>query len=326
MLARFAAVLAVLLLAVSPAFAAVKDAVKNKEGYWSVDAEGDACYAGMTLQGGAQLSFRGIRGDVSLALFSETALPKGKTLSLQADDHAIDLSATVFPDLTGVFIDGNLDAPSLARVREARQLRLLMGGRPIATMTLEGTGLSDVLDSLVACSNGKVGWWGKGVAVEGAAPSAAPAEPVKYAYNPEDAWMIVPLENVGSCLAQAATDDEDRVLQFLQQGADITIAITSPGATLPRGRKGELVLDAGTFNFKPDYDGKALIVMDGALTDEALNLLKTTKAFALRVDGKVLVDGDLDGSGFPKILDELAACSRGETGWWTANAAVKSAR
>jgi hypothetical protein len=59
---------------------------------------------------------------------------------------------------------------------------------------------------------------------------------------------------------------------------------------------------------------------------EPMSVLKATKGLALLIDGKALVDLDLSGTGFPKILDELAACSRGETGWWTPNAAVRFAR
>ncbi|MDB5439199.1 MAG: hypothetical protein JWM33_1626 [Caulobacteraceae bacterium] len=317
MLARFAAVLAAFLIGANPVLASSANAVTNKEGYWKVDADGDSCAASMMLQGGSVFLLRGHEGDVAVALFAGAVLPKGKTLSLEADGETIDLPATFPKEHTLVYLDGALDAPSLAKLRGARQLRVLIDGQAVAAMTLEGTGFPGALDSLVACSRGQSGWWGKGAQHDGSPP---PAQPKTYVYNAEDVWVLAPLEDAGMCFAQAATDEKDRYLQFVQQGADVTIAVRSSGRGLPRGRKGELVMDGGTFVVTPSYDGKTLMVLDGSLTDEALNVLKATKGLTLRIDGKVLIDGNLDGTGFPKILDELAACARGETGWWTPNA------
>ena len=315
MLARFGAVLAAVLILANPASASPENAVMNKEGYWSIDVDGDSCAGSMALQGGSIFLLRGHQGDVLAALFSRALLPKGKTLSLEADGQAIDLPATFAKDRTLVYLNGAIDAPSLARLRAARRLRVLVDGQAVAEMTLEGTGFPGALDSLVACSQGQSGWWGKGVPHDG-----PPPKPKTYVYNTEDVWVLAPLEDAGMCFAQAATDEKDWYLQFVQRGADITIAVRSSGRGLPRGRKGELVMDGGTFVVTPSYDGKTLMVLDGSLTDQALNVLKATKGLTLRIDGKVLVDGNLDGTGFPKILDELAACARGETGWWTPNA------
>lgn len=324
MLARFAAVLTALLVAANPVLASVANAVTNKEGYWKVDVDGDSCVASMTLQGGSVFLLRGHEGDVAMALFAGSVLPKGKTLRLEADGQAIDLPATFPKEHTLVYFDGALDAPSLAKLRDARQLRVLIDGQAVAAMILEGTGFSGALDSLVACSLGESGWWGKGVQRDGSPqpPAKPPAKPTTYAYNAEDVWVLVPSEDTAMCFAQAASDEKDRYLQFVQQGAEVTIAVMSSGRALPRGRKGELVMDGGTFVVTPSYDGKTFMILDGSLTDEALNVLKATKGLTLRIDGKALIDGNLEGTGFPKILDDLATCSRGETGWWTANAKV----
>ena len=322
MFARFAAVLTAFLIAASPAQASVDDAVMNKEGYWAIDVDGDSCAGSMTLQGGAIFLLRGHEGDVLAALFSRTLLPKGKVLSLEADGQAMDLPATFSKDRTWVYLNGAIDAPSLARLRGARQLRVLIDGQTVATMTLEGTGFSGALDSLVACSRGQSGWWGKGVLSD----APAPAKSDDFAYNAEDVWVISPMEDAGVCLAQAATEEKGRYLQILQQRDDVTVGVWSSGSALRKGRKGVLVMDGGSFDFTPSYDGKTLMIVDGNLTGEPMSVLKATKGFILLIDGKALVDLNLGGTGFPKILDELAACSRGETGWWTPNAAVKSAR
>jgi hypothetical protein len=320
--ARFAAVLTALLIAASPALASVDNAVLNKEGYWKVDADGESCTASMMLQGGSVFLLRGHEGDVAVALFAQTVLPKGKTLSLEADGEAIELPATFPKEHTLVYLDGVLDAPSLAKLRGARQLRMLIDGQAVAAMTLEGTGFPGALDSLVACSRGQAGWWGKGVKLEGSTST----KPDDVVYNTEDVWVITPGEDPNVCLAQAATEEKGQYLQFYQRGDDVTVGVWSFERALRKGRKGALVMDGGTFDFTPSYDGKTLMIVDGSLTGEPMSVLKATKGFSLLIDGKALVDLDLSGTGFPKILDELAACSRGETGWWTPNAATRSAR
>jgi hypothetical protein len=205
---RFAAVLTALLIAASPALASVDNAVLNKEGYWALDVDGESCVASMTLQGGATFFLRASDGNVSLALFSRTVLPKGKTLNLRAEGQAVDLPATFFEDRKGVYFDGALDAPSLASLRGARQVRILIDDHAVNAMSLEGTGFPDALDSLVDCSRGKAGWWGKGVSSQGPATTKS-GDPV---YNTEDVWVLMPLEDPGVCLAQAATQEKGRYL------------------------------------------------------------------------------------------------------------------
>lgn len=320
MFARFAAVLTALLIAATPALASVDNAVMNKEGYWSIDVDDQSCVASMTLQGGATFLLRGRDGDVSLALFSRTDLPRGRTLNLQADGQAVDLPATLFDDRKGVYFDGVLDAPSLASLRGARQVRILIDGQAVNAMTLEGTGFPDAIDSLIACSRGQAGWWGKGVQPEGPAPAD------KLAFNAEDVWTLLPLDKSAGCVAQAGLEEKKRqYLEFFQREGGPTIAVLSDGPRLHRGRRGVLSLDGGDFDFTPIYPDATLMVIEGDVTGDALLALRATKGLTLRIDGKVLLEAGLEGTGFPRILDELAACARGETGWWTANAAAKSA-
>jgi hypothetical protein len=42
------------------------------------------------------------------------------------------------------------------------------------------------------------------------------------------------------------------------------------------------------------------------------------------VDDRELVDASLEASGFAELLDSVAACSRGEKGWWSEGAAPAS--
>ena len=316
MLARFAAVLAALLIVANPALAAPADAVMNKEGYWAIDVDGDRCVASMTLQGGATFLFHATAGEVALGLFSRTVLPKGKTLGLEVDGGVIDLPASFGEDHDVVFLNGTLEASSLARLRAAHQLRVLIDGRSVAAMNLEGTGFPDAVDSVIACSHGQAGWWGKGVPAAGATPAGS------LAYNKEDVWLLAPMETAGVCIAQAEMSEKGRYLQFLQRNADLTIAVWSSGSALRRGRKGVLAMDGASYDFTPNYDSKTFMVIDGDLAGEPMTFLRATTGLAVNIDGKPLIDARLDDTGFPRILDDLAACARGETGWWTPNAKV----
>lgn len=305
---------------VSSAAAAPEDAVMNKEGFWSIDVDDGSCAASMTLQGGAVLLLRGDRGEVSAALFSRTALPKGKTLGLVADDQAIEVPAAFGEGRTVVYYDGVFDAASLSRLRGARQLRILIDGRPVAAMTLEGTGFPGAIDGVAACSKGESGWWGNGVDL---AAADGPVSDSDIVYNKEDAWALIPIgSKEGGCLAQAVIEADGRLLQFLQKGDFVTIAVASTGKALRRGRKGLLEFGGERFDFVPAYDGRSYMMVDGDLAGEPLTALRAARDLTVRVDGKPLAEVNLEGTGFPLILDELAACARGEPGWWTANAKV----
>lgn len=288
----------------------------NKEGYWGIDVDRGACAASMTLQGGSIFLLRAEAGEVSVALFTQTPMPKGKSLSLDVDGRMIKLPATLLDKRTTVFLDGALDAPSLASLRIGRTLRVLLDDQTVATMTLEGTGFAGAVDGVVACSKGEPGWWGKGVSRDG---EAAPADLV---YNKEDVWTLIPADKPGGCVAQAEVGEGGRFLQIIRHNDDVTVAVWSSGPALRRGRKGVLSVDGVSFDFVPAYDGKTYMVLDGTLAGEPLQALRASKGVEVSIDGKVLVNANLEGTGFPLILDELAACARGETGWWTPNATV----
>ncbi|PZQ54225.1 MAG: hypothetical protein DI570_23285 [Phenylobacterium zucineum] len=289
----------------------------NKEGFWGIDVDGGACAASMMLQGGTTFLLRAQDGSVTVALFSAAALPKGKTLRLAADDKTIDLPASFGEGRTVVFQDGELDPAAIAGLRAARQLRVLVDDRQVAAMALEGTGFAGAIDGVVACSKGEAGWWGKGVQVAAAAPATD-----DLVYNKEDAWALIPFASPrDGCIAQAAIGDGAQFLHFVQRGEAVALAVASTGKPLRRGRKGVLDLGGERFEFAPIYqDGNTYMTVDGALVGEPMEALRASKGLSVLIDGKPFVEVSLEGSGFPLILDELAACARGEQGWWTANA------
>ncbi len=315
---RFAAVIALCLLAVNAATAAPQDAVMNKEGYWGIDVDGSACAASMTLQGGAVFLLRGEDGDVSVALFTRSAMPRGKTLGLDIDGRVIELPASFVEERTAVYLDGALEPSALASLMAARQMRVLVDGRVVAAMTLEGTGLAGAVDGLVACSRGQAGWWGKGVqaaAAEAPASQDAPA----FVYNREGVWGITVREDPRVCIAQAAVGD--RNLQFLAVRNVVGIGVASPGGPLPKGRKGLIETDTQRIAFGVNRDPDDYMTSDDPLSAEALESLRSAAWLRVTVGGRAVIEADLQGSGFADLLPAVAACSRGEKGWWDGAAA-----
>jgi hypothetical protein len=316
---RLGAILTAAAVLLSPAIAsaAVKDAVMNKEGYWGIDVDEDACVASMTLQGGSIFLLRATDGQVTFALFGKTPLARGKVVRLETEAYGFDFRATFFEDRTGLYFDGDLDAQALAALRLARQVRILSDGRQIAAMTFEGTGFNGALDGLTACSKGEKGWWGAGVdagvADRGAAEDSSTPTLV---YDKQEIWGIAVGKHPGICLAQADLGDK-RWLQILAADGQLGLGVASEGDRLPRGRKGVIKTDAYSFDFKPKYSNDDhYMSADQAFDSQALFALPRAKWLGVTVDGKELVDAAVGETNFAELLTSVAACSRGEKGWW----------
>ena len=313
---RLAAVLAFsAILAPLQAAAAPQDAVLNKEGYWGIDVDHGACAASMTLQGGSVFLLRAVNGQVTFALLGRAPLAGGKIVRLETEAYGFDLPASYTRDATGLFNDGELAAKPLAALRLARQVRILVDGRQVAAMTFEGTGFPGALDGVIACSKGEKGWWGPGLGASRASDGPIPNKPTDTpVVNKEGAWAIAAGEP-GVCVAEADAGDH-RVLQVLSALGRMGIAVGSNGGSLPSGRNGRVETDADAFDFKPEYGGKGYMAMSKPFDAEAIAALARAKWIRVSVDRRVLVDVSLEESGFAELLKSVAACSRGEKGWW----------
>ncbi|WP_293677920.1 hypothetical protein [uncultured Phenylobacterium sp.] len=304
------AVLALLILAAVPARAAVEDAVLNKEGFWASDVDNGVCAASMTLQGGTIFLLRGDQGQVTFGLFSAKGpIRKGKAGRIQTEAYGFDFEPSYGKGAETLYYAGDFDARALAALRLARQAQVLIDGRPVASMTLEGTGFEGALDGVIACSKGEAGWWGKGVQAAGA--EAADAPPT----NKEGVWSLE--AGKGACVAHAMVG-EDRQFQLLVAGSRIALAVGAVGdGKLPRGRRGKAETDSYVFDFKPQFDDDDLYMATAeAIDSQSLFTLRRAKWIRLKVDGRVLVDAGLEGSGFPELIDAALACAAGEKGWW----------
>jgi hypothetical protein len=314
-------VMAAVLLGPAVASAAVEDAVKNKEGYWGIDVDHGYCVASMTLQGGSVFLLRAADGQVTFALLGTPPLARGKVVRMETEAYGFDFKASYVEDRTGLYFDGELDARALAALRLARQVRILADGRQVAAMTFEGTGFGDALDGLVACSRGEKGWWGPGVHAASTKPASDPtfSAPV---YNKEDIWAIVAAtSHAGVCIATAQLEG-DRRLQVIAREGELILAVGADNK-MPRGRKGTVKTDAYTFDFKPIFDDDGLYMSaETPFDSQALFALSRAKWLGVTVDGKELVDAAVGETGFADLLSSVAACSRGEKGWWGEGAPV----
>lgn len=304
-----ALVLTVALLA-QPALAAPEDVVMNKEGYWGIDIDNGACAASMTLQGGSIFLLRALDGEVTFGLFGvKSPIRKGKTGRIETDAGGFDFAASYGEDAMTLFYAETFDAKALEVLRPARQLRILIDGAPVTTMTLEGTGFEGALDGVMACSKGQSGWWGKGAS----AADAAGAKP-ELVYHPDGVWTIVVSEDV--CIATAAAPD-DRFLQLLAFAGNTALAVGSNAGPLPRGGEVRVETDGYAFNFKPDYDEDAkYLTSDDPLESADLFALRRAKSVRMRVGRRELLNVQLEGDTFFEVVENVAACARGEKGWW----------
>jgi len=152
-----------------------------------------------------------------------------------------------------------------------------------------------------------------------AAPSWSGAQPADEApdpvLHPAGVWWMYP--DKGICIAQAELQG-GRMLQLLHQDG-FSLAVGEPAdRKLPRGRRGDIITDQGSFLFTPQYENPGYVISAYMFTDAQMGLLRSTRTLQVRVDGKVLADAAFaEGEGFPGVIDDVAACAAGRTGWWT---------
>jgi len=155
----------------------------SRRGAWSFEvAEQSRCLATLCLPQGGQLMLLGEGGELGFGTAAREPIVPGSRGRLQMDTGVFDFS----PSYEGaiVFLDGHMDAGSVAVLRKARLVRITVNGREIMSVSVAGTGLTDVVPALLECSKGRRGWWGEGASrragphprhCSGAHPSPAPA-------------------------------------------------------------------------------------------------------------------------------------------------------
>jgi S1-C subfamily serine protease len=304
------AVLALLMLGSAPAagFAAAKDTVLNKEGYWGIDVDRGACAASMNIRGGVLL-FRAAKGAVTFALFARKPMKRGKVGVIRTEAYGFDFEPSYSEASDTLYLDDELNDRALAALRLARELHIQTDGREVLGVNLEGTGFEGALDGVIACSRGESGWWGKGVSSDRAEQDEKPATPV----NKEGFWAVEANQEENSCTAIGTVDDKT-LMVFVASDGDISFGV-STGATLRKGSRGVFETEAYSFNFTPSYDDNYLY-FDEAVSERGLAALRLARTLRISVDRRTIADMKVEGTGLESVLSDIVECSRGKSGWW----------
>lgn len=308
--ALWALVIGVLATA-APSVAAPRDAVFNKEGVWGIDVDGGSCAASMMLKDGSTFLLRGTAGAIHVALFARAKLPRGQTARIETEAYGFAFKPGWGEGGDTLYTAEPIDARAVATLRLARQVRMVVDDRAVMTVTVEGTGFEQALDGVIACSNGQRGWWGEGVATAPAA--SAPVAADAPTYRNEGVWTVAADKDV--CTAVADAGDERSIVLIAANGGQ-SIMIGVGGKLGERGHKGRFETDAYGFAFVPTYDGDDYVSIDEFLDAQALAALRRAKMMRISIDGRAIIEADLDGTGFAGVIDSLTNCAAGKRGWW----------
>ena len=306
-------------LAPATAFADASQAVFNAEGVWAIDVDHGACAASRTLKDGSTFLLRAQNGQITFGLFTDKPVETGKTGRIETEAYGFDFKPSFGDRGTTLFFDGEFNARAVAALRLASEVRLLVDGRLVEAMPFEGTGFEAALDGVIACSKGASGWWGLGVGAQPGDTGPRPdTQTGKVVLSKQGIWGVAVSESPGICIAQAAADEHTDI-QILAAVGVMGLAVASDG-DLIQGREGRVQTDDYAFDFKAGYGGSRYMSSDEPFDKVAVQALRRATWLRVLIDGKPLVDVDLRNSGFMELLDSVAACSRGQAGWWGAGA------
>jgi len=293
----------------------------NKEGFWSVgrgEPTSRTCLATVPSEGGGMFMLQSDGGAISLAVGAKAPMRRGKQGVLTVDANRFPFELQYNDERDFFFQIGVLDERAVAALKLARSIDVSVDGRSVFDGDVAETGVENAVEAVVACSKGEKGWWGEG-AVQAKATAIPGSDMI---LNKEGVWSIKAADD-GVCVAHAVIDD--RVyLQFLGAEGRVGLAIGAASGRLPKGRAGRVDAGGYAFDFAPSYDDDGAYVSSADLLDEtALGILRRANRLKITVDRKTLVDTPVAGTGYPEILDAVAACSLGKAGWWGAGAKAR---
>lgn len=304
--------------------AAADDSARNKEGFWTVgrgEATSDNCMASMTTQSGEILMLRAAAGEVGFAVGANGPMRRGSKAKITTGAYSFDF-APVFNDKRDLlYLDGVMDDRALAALKLARDVAVSVEGRTVLSADLEHTGFENALEALVACSNGKSGWWGPGVEVQPAAATKEDNPSKERPLHKDGIWTLA--ADGDGCVASVELKGGGGVVFIATSGGrDVTVGAGGGGSSFKRGRKGRFETDTHGFDFKPLYEGDGYLQLDTFLDGRALFALRHAKFLRITVDGREQVWVELEGTGLPDVVTSLESCARGEKGWWGEGAAL----
>lgn len=306
---------AALLLGAGPA--AADDSALNKEGFWTVgrgDAKSETCMASLPTKAGPMLLLQAVSGEVTLVVGTQAPMRRGKKGVITTESYSFEFQPAYNDARDLVFSESSLDARAQAALKLANGVAVGVDGRELLNANLQGTGIENALEAVIACSKGEAGWWGPGVA---APPVVATKENDPGTERPlhKDGLWTLAADGDGCSAAVPIEGGGALVLIAANGGRDIMVG-AGAAATFKRGRKGRLETDGYRLDFKPTYDGDDYLQLDRFLDSDGFLALRRATSLRITIDGREEVNVALDGSGFPDVFASLQACGRGETGWW----------
>ena len=139
--------------------------------------------------------------------------------------------------------------------------------------------------------------------------------------NKEGFWRVQVGDTGETCAADGLAS-EHLAIRFLAALGGVGLWLDSD-APLRKGRVGRVETDAGQFKFKVGFAGERALYSDDPFDRADVLALRRAKSFKVSIDSRVLVDMNVEATGFAEMLDAVVDCSLGEAGWWGEGAKSK---
>lgn len=306
-----AVVLAVMVAACAGAAQAAEEMVLERQGYWSVGrgkADSRHCLASVPTRTKALFMINASGAMVGLSVMTEGPQRRGKKGVLETDTHVFQFIPDYNDSGDFLMLEHTVSERVLAALRLARGVKIKVDGRTVLDIGLEDTGAEAALDAVLACGKGQAGWWGEGVDQALLAADDPPG-----VLNAEGYWRLSVDHEDGRCVAISVLGDGGAFM-LSATGDGVSFGAVSSRALKP-GRKGAFETDAWSFDFEPSYDD-GYLYLDDVLNNRALAALRLASRFRIAVDGRTVLAMNLEGTGVDGVLDGLADCVAGKSGWW----------
>lgn len=267
---------------------------KNKEGAWSVQRFELGCGAWID-RDKASLLLKFAGAGLTIGADSGWKL-KGREAKLLADDKVFAFRPQ-FGEGGGYVMGENVaDSLGVATIKAAKSLAVVLDDQLLIGIETAGTGLPQLIDDLAACGRGEKGWWD--------APKPAPA------VNKEGFWRLSAYDGVCAAGSNAA---EGKGIVFIESpDGRRTLSITP----LPKGRLDRVTIENRDFWTSLPLTKDGDYAVSAALDARQNFLLRRATGLFIYLDGAELLNIQVEGTGYPQILDDLAACAAGKSGWW----------
>jgi S1-C subfamily serine protease len=161
-LKRLAAWLAVVAVAFAPAVGSAEP-VLDKQGVWTVGADKSGlCLARAPIKSGGYFGLMAKDGEVTFGAGADRRLRQGSQGIFDTEAYSFNFKPSYGEEGDSLYFDDFLNKSAMAALRLAKRIRISIDRQTVIDIDVEKAGLSEVLDAVIDCSNGKHGWWGKG--------------------------------------------------------------------------------------------------------------------------------------------------------------------